>query len=288
MPAISDAALREVTDRLFEARAIDFADYKPSTLRRRIQRRVDATGCGDVHCYIEHLEANPSEYTSLVDALLINVTEFFRDPKAWEVIAKEVLPRILAGKEPGEPIKMWSAGCASGEETYTLAMLVSEALQERGLGNELRVYATDIDDSAIATARRAEYPAEAIELVPEDLRNKYFTQNGVWTIHPDLRKLVVFGKHNVATDSPISHCDLIVCRNVLIYMNVDLQNRILSKFYRALCSPGYLFVGRAEAMLSLSRLFSTFNERARVFRKEASDSEPDESKSGGASYSLKV
>jgi len=113
MPEISDKALRKVTDQLLRERAMDFRDYKPSTLRRRIQRRLDATGCADIDCYVEYLETHPTEYTSLIDMLLINVTEFFREPDAWEVIAKEVIPRILADKQPSQPIKMWSAGCAT-------------------------------------------------------------------------------------------------------------------------------------------------------------------------------
>jgi|GEM_PF-378166 len=269
MPEISDKALRKVTDQLLRERAMDFRDYKPSTLRRRIQRRLDATGCADIDCYVEYLETHPTEYTSLIDMLLINVTEFFREPDAWEVIAKEVIPRILADKQPSQPIKMWSAGCATGEEAYTLAMLVSEAIGTKARDREVRIYATDIDDNALTVARHAEYSDESVEHVPEELRGKYFVKNGVWTVDRDLRKLVIFGKHNLATDAPISHCDLVVCRNVLIYMNVDLQNRLLSKFHYALDSPGYLFLGRAEAMLSLSKLFGPFNEHARIFAKEA-------------------
>ncbi len=269
MPQISDKALRMVTDQLLRERAIDFREYKPPTLRRRIQRRLEATKCADIDCYVEYLEKHPTEYTSLIDTLLINVTEFFRDPDAWEVIAKEVIPRIMAEKRPGEPVKMWSAGCATGEEAYSLAMLVAEALRGQTQGHDVRIYATDIDDDALMVARRGEYPDGAMEHVPEDLRAGYFTKDRVWTVNRELRRLVIYGKHNLATDAPISRCDLIVCRNVLIYMNVDLQNRILSKFHYSLDSPGYLFLGRAEAMLSLSKLFGSFRERERIFSKEA-------------------
>jgi two-component system CheB/CheR fusion protein len=266
---MSDKAVLDVTERLFQERAIDFRDYKPSTLRRRIKRRMDATHREHVSDYLELLDTQPEECNELIDSILINVTQFFRDPEAWDLIREQVIPRILADKRKGDQIKVWSAGCATGEEAYTLAMLFNQALKDRKHDHELRVYATDVDENALAVARRGAYVDKSMECVPEELREEYFKKNGVWTVSRELRKTVIFGRHNLVNDAPISHCDLIVCRNVLIYMGINLQNQLLSKFHYALDTPGFMFLGKAEAMLTLSRLFSSVSDKARIFTKEA-------------------
>lgn len=269
MADISPEQLFKLTEKLLHERAVDFREYKPTTLSRRIQRRLEATKCADIECYLEYLDQRPDEYAKLIDSLLINVTEFFRDPEAWEAIRTEVLPQIATEKRPGDQIRVWCAGCATGQEPYTVAMILSELLGSRIGEYDVRIYATDIDDNALSLARRAEYTDEAVQSVPPELLQKYFTKNGRWAVNRDLRKLVIFGRHNLVMDPPISHVDLVICRNVLIYMSVDLQNRILSKFHYALNTHGYLFLGKAESLLTTSRLFASINDKWRIFRKQS-------------------
>ena len=180
----------------------------------------------------------------------------------------EVIPQIMSNKGPGDQIRIWSAGCASGAEAYSLAITLSEAIGPRLTEHEVRIYATDIDDDALAAARAATYSKSALESVPADILEKYFVKDIRWTVNRDIRQMVIFGKHNLVTDAIISRVDLVVCRNVLIYMTVDLQNRILSKFHYGLTAPGFLFLGKSESLLTTSGMFVPVSERWRIFKKE--------------------
>jgi two-component system CheB/CheR fusion protein len=268
LAGITKEEINILTDKLMAEHAVDFRDYKPTTLGRRIQRRLDATKCPDVASYMRYLESSPDEYAKLIDSILINVTDFFRDPEAWEVVKSEVIPSILAQKRPGDQIRIWSAGCATGEEAYTIAMLMADALGARVAGYDVRIYATDIDEGSLAVARRGKYSEESVKSVPEAYL-KYFIKNTSYTITRDIRRMVIFGRHNLVNDAPISHADFIACRNVLIYMSVDLQSRILSKFHYGLDARGFLFLGRAESLLTASRLFDPVTDKWRIFRKES-------------------
>lgn len=268
MPEITQENLNKLTGKLMTEHAVDFRDYKPTTLSRRVQRRLDATNCLDIASYMKYLESHPDEYSKLIDSILINVTEFFRDPEAWEIVKTEALPRIIAEKRPGDQIRIWSAGCATGEEPYTIAMILTEALGKKSSEYDVRIYATDIDEGSLAVARRGEYSEDSIKSVPGMYLN-CFDKNSRYTITRDVRRMVIFGRHNLVNDAAISHADLIVCRNVLIYMSVDLQNRILSKFHYGLETRGFLFLGRAESLLAASRLFKPVNEKWRIFRKDS-------------------
>jgi two-component system CheB/CheR fusion protein len=176
------------------------------------------------------------------------------------------VPRIISGKDSSEPIRVWSAGCASGEEAYTLAMILGQALGVDAFRNRVKVYATDIDDEALVQARAATYPAKALEAVPEDLRAQYFesTSRG-FTFRSDLRRSLIFGRHDLLKDAPISRLDLLVCRNTLMYFNSDAQTAILDRFRFALEGGGYLFLGRAETLLTHSSVFRPLQLRLRVF-----------------------
>lgn len=269
MPEIKTEGLNRLMEKLHRERAIDFRGYKPSSLGRRVLRRMDATSCEDIDAYIRFLSRRPDEYAKLIDSILINVTQFFRDPEAWDVIRDVVMPQILAQKRPGSQIRMWSAGCATGEEAYSLAMLISEMLGDKAGNYDVRIYATDIDEEALNVARRGEYSDEAIKDVPQELLERYFVRNGHWMVKRDLRRMLIFGVHNLVTDAPISHIDLLACRNVLIYMSMDLQTRILSKFQYGLEPEGFMFLGKAESLMAASRIFTPVSERWRIFRKEA-------------------
>lgn len=263
-----DHAFEALLDQLKRSRGFDFTGYKRSTLVRRVGKRMGEVGVHDYVAYQDYLEVHPDEFARLFNTILINVTAFLRDPAAWEYLAAEILPALLEAKRSDEPIRAWSAGCSSGEEAYTLAMLLAEALGEAALQDRVKIYGTDVDEEALAVARRAVYGADDLEAVPEVLRGKYFTrQDARYAFRPELRRSVIFGRHDLVQDAPISRIDLLVCRNVLMYLNADTQSRVLSRLHFALAPGGFLFLGRAEMLLSHADLFAPVNLRQRIFRK---------------------
>ena len=215
--------------------------------------------------YIDYLEVHPDEFAVLFNTVLINVTSFFRDPESWEVLRTEVIPQLV---EKNGPIRVWTAGCATGQETYTIALLLAEALGQNRFREQVKIYATDADNEALAQARMASYNAREMEGVPEELREKYFeASNGRFAFRTDLRRTIIFGAHDLVQDAPISRLDLLICRNTLIYFNSEAQARILARFHFALLDDGYLFLGKSELLLTHARLFTPLNMRARIFRK---------------------
>jgi two-component system CheB/CheR fusion protein len=268
--AASDLQLEALLEYLKQTRGFDFGAYKPSTLQRRIEKRLQALNLKTFGEYRGYLEAHPDEFTPLFNAILINVTEFFRDPPAWEYVAAEIVPELIRGKGPDEAIRVWSAGCATGEEAYSLTMLFAEALGPERLHQRLKVYATDIDEDAIAVARHATYPARAMENVPRHLVEKYFNPEGErYSFRRDARSVVIFARHNLLQDPPISRVDLLVCRNTLMYFTNEAQSRVLARLHFALNDAGYLFAGRAEMLLTHTRYFAPVSLKRRVFRRVA-------------------
>ena len=250
-----------------QSRGSDFTGYKRSTLARRFRKRMEDVGVDTYAAYGAYLDAHADEFTALFNTILINVTSFFRDPEAWAALSREVLAPLAERKGPHEAIRVWSAGCASGEEAYTLVMALAEVLGDEAVRERVKVYATDMDDEALAQARQAVYPAAALEAVPEPLRAKYFeaAAGGRFTFRPDLRRPVIFGRHDLSRDAPISHLDLLVSRNALMYFNPDVQARILHRFHFALGERGVLFLGKAEMMRTHGALFTPLNLKARLF-----------------------
>jgi two-component system, chemotaxis family, CheB/CheR fusion protein len=208
-------------DYLRRNRGFDFTGYKRTSLGRRINKRMQEVGVQTYLDYVDYLEVVPDEFTHLFNTILINVTGFFRDPPAWDYVAEEVLPRIMNVRGPGGPLRMWSAGCASGQEAYTLGMLCAEALGVEGFRERVKIYATDVDEEALNQARSARYTAKEVEGVPADLLQRYFERNGHghFVFSKDLRRSVIFGRHDLIQDAPISRIDLLVCRNTLMYFN---------------------------------------------------------------------
>jgi two-component system CheB/CheR fusion protein len=271
-----DPAFESLLEFLKSSRSFDFTGYKRSTLMRRVQKRMQALEMETFDTYRDYLEVHPEEYEALFNTILINVTSFFRDAEAWRTLADEFIPALLARKGPEAPIRVWSAGCASGQETYTLVMLLAEALGPEAFRERVKVYSTDWDDEALALARHATYTDEQTSELPAGFRDRYFEQSGgLWTFRPDLRRQVIFGRHDLVQDAPISHLDLLTCRNVLMYFNTEVQQRILARFHFALGPDGVLFLGKAEMMRSASNLFAPANLQARVFRKAAPGSTRD-------------
>ncbi|PWC87200.1 methyltransferase [Azospirillum sp. TSH100] len=251
-----------------ESRGIDFRGYKRTSLERRIRRRMEEVNCDSFAAYHAFLEAHPQEFVDLLNTVLINVTSFFRDAEAWEVMRREVVPRILERKGDKGQIRIWSVGCASGEEPYSLAMMFAEALGTVHFCRRVKIYATDLDDAALNTARHATYAPRDVESVPEPLLERYFERtNNHYVFQRELRKCVIFGRHNVVSDAPISRIDLLICRNLLIYLEADTQGIVLPRLHYALVNDGFLFLGKAETQLARSRMFEPVDLKSRIFAK---------------------
>jgi two-component system, chemotaxis family, CheB/CheR fusion protein len=251
-----------------ESRGMDFRGYKRTSLRRRITLRMEALGAEDFAAYRSRLEAQPAEFEDLLNTVLINVTSFFRDAEAWAVLRDEVVPAIIAQGDSDRPIRVWSVGCASGEEPYSIAMLFAEAMGLADFCRRVKIYATDLDEEALKTARIATYAPREVEGVPADLLEKYFERtNNHYVFERELRKCVIFGRHNVVHDAPISRIDLLTCRNLLIYLEADTQSIVLPRLHYALTRDGYLFLGKAETQLARSALFRPVEMKHRIFAK---------------------
>jgi two-component system CheB/CheR fusion protein len=263
-----DPAFDALIDFLKQSRGFDFGGYKRQSLERRFRRRMDAIGCRSYGDYLDYLEVHPEEYEQLFDALLINVTDFFRDRPAWEHLRHEVLPPLLDAKSPDEPVRVWSAGCASGQEAYTAAIVLAEALGEAAYLQRAKIYATDIDEDALTTARHAVYTQKEMESVPEGLREKYFERaDQRLAFRKDLRRTVIFGRNNLVSDAPISRLDLLICRNTLMYFTAETQGQILRHFHFALRDHGVLMLGKSEMMISHRDVFMAIDMKTRIFRK---------------------
>src|SRR3954471_2836787 len=253
---------------LERSRGFDFSGYKKTTLGRRIEKRMAAVGAESFAEYEDHLEANPREFTELFNTILINVTSFFRDAPAWDFVRDDVLPDLLASIPDNRPLRIWSAGCASGEEAYTIAMVLAEKMGDDAFKANVKIYATDLDDNALSDARQGVYGNEALKAVPEPLIEKYFEPHtrGL-AFRPDLRRAIIFGRNDLMLDAPISRIDLLVCRNVLMYFTPEAQARILERFNFALNPNGFLFLGKSEMLVSHGELFSPHDIKWRLFRK---------------------
>ncbi len=248
-------------------RNIDLTGYKPSGLMRRVDKRMGMVGVDDYAAFIDYLEVHPEEFKELFNELLINVTACFRDPDAWEALRGDVVPRLLEQKGDEQPVRVWSAGCASGEEAFTLAIVLAEAMGVDAFKRRVKIYATDADDHALAFARQGTYEERQLSGMPLELRERYFEvgKDGKFTFRHDLRRSLIFGRHDLMQDAPISRVDLLVCRNVLMYFNTEMQDRILRRFAFVLNDHGTLFLGRAETLLSRGGLFSALDLKRRFF-----------------------
>jgi two-component system CheB/CheR fusion protein len=263
-----DVSLHELVDVLARERGLDLRGYKQTTLERRVRRRMSALNKASFAEYLQVFRNDPHEKNELLNTVLINVTQFFRDPQAWEALRAEILPKFLRNLRPGDSFRAWSAGCASGEEAYSLAILLAEHFGSRLHEFDVKIYATDIDEDALTSARRGEYRAEHLQEMRHDWRAKYLQETPTaLRITRDIRRLVIFGRSNLLSDAPISHCHLVICRNVLIYFDTDTQRHIFSRLHYALEREGILFLGKAESKLTESRLFRPLNSRWRIFQR---------------------
>ncbi|HZM83974.1 MAG TPA: CheR family methyltransferase [Candidatus Limnocylindrales bacterium] len=253
---------------LKEARGFDFTGYKRSSLMRRVNRRMAIVGIDNYIDYLDFLELHQDEFTQLFNTILINVTGFFRDLEAWDYLRETVLPNLLESRAPDSPLRVWSVGCATGEEGYTLAIVLAELMGADEFRHRVKIYATDVDEESLSRARQATYNEREVRPVPPEMLEKYFEpQANRYVFRRDLRRSVIFGRNDLVQDAPVSRIDLLVCRNTLMYLNAETQSRILARFNFALSEGGVLFLGKAEMPLNHTNLFVPLDLKRRVFRK---------------------
>lgn len=248
---------------------VDFSLYKPATVRRRLSRRMFVLNIGRLKDYLDHLRTTPSEVHALYNDLLISVTSFFRDPKVFEALKKKVFPRLVKGHDANSPVRIWSAGCASGEEAYSIAIAYLEFMRARDENIPAHIFATDISDEATAKARRGVYPETIAASMTTELLGRYFTRVGQgYQVSKQLRDMCIFAHHDVTADPPFANQDLICCRNLLIYLEPVLQKTVLSTFHYALRPGGFLVLGNAETAGSAADLFAEEDKRLKIYAKK--------------------
>ncbi|MFP5275190.1 CheR family methyltransferase [Coleofasciculus sp.] len=253
---------------LKETRGFDFTGYKRSTLKRRVTKRMQSHQIDNFGDYLDYLEVHPEEFEPLFNTILINVTGFFRDPEAWNYLQNQTLPQLLQQKDKQDSIRVWSAGCASGEEAYSIAILLVEILGFEQFRQRVKIYATDVDEEALTQARWARYDAKALEQLSDEWRQRYFEKVGNhYIFRSDIRRMVIFGRNDLVQNAPISRLDLLICRNTLMYFNAETQKRILVRFNFAVNDNGALFLGKAEMLLTNSNLFRPLSLQHRIFTK---------------------
>ncbi len=248
----------------------DFSQYKPNTINRRIERRMAVHQIESMDEYLKFMHQTPDEIDALFRDLLIGVTGFFRDPEAFAVLEETVIPQLFTGKPAGSPVRVWIPGCSTGEEAYSIAILLQEKMENLKQSYKLQVFATDIDGNAIATARAGLYPAGITsDLTPERLARFFSAESdGVaYRIHKSIRDMLVFSEQDVIKDPPFSRLDLISCRNLLIYMSGDLQRKLIPLFHYSLNPAGTLFLGTSETISEFGDLFSVRDRKAKLFQR---------------------
>ena len=264
----TQTTLNELLEFVKERRGFDFTGYKRSSIERRVAKRMGEVGVESYEAYIDYLELHADEFANLFNTILINVTSFFRDEPAWEYLAEEVLPGLVAARPPDAPLRVWVPGCASGEEAYTVAMVLARVLGDEVFRERVKIYATDADEEALDEGRHAAYLPRQVEPVPQEALERFFERiDQRYVFRKDLRRCVIFGRNDLVQDAPISHLDLLVCRNTLMYFMAETQSQILRRFHFALDDDGVLMLGKSEMLITRSELFTPVDLKRRVFRK---------------------
>jgi chemotaxis methyl-accepting protein methylase len=246
--------------------------YKPSYLQRRIQVRLRSSQMESFRDYLRFLRTHPDEYRKLLDTLTINVTQFFRDSDVYSALKEQLIPEFLSSGWPRKTIRIWSAGCASGEEPDSLAILMLEALSVSKAGSRFSIFATDIDANSLAMAREGTYSEERIERLPSNLISKYFDSAEGYHIKQHLKSYIRFKQSDLLVDKGINLCDLVLCRNVLIYFNREDQERIIKKFHACLHAGGYLILGKTEILPpGFADMFTCIDRRSHIYKKNSND-----------------
>lgn len=248
----------------------DFSSYKSNTIRRRLTKRMDHLNIEGTKDYYHYLQSHPGEVSELFDTMLIGVTEFFRNPQAFKDL-KENLEKMIDKKKAGDSIRIWSVGCSTGEEPFSIAILLYEILGDKVDQYSIQIFATDVDQRAIAVARKGIYSKDHLSNVPNDLVRKYFYENsGQYELKKVIRQHVLFSKHDITKDPPFVKLDVVTCRNLLIYFDTNLQREVIPVFHYALNAEGLLFLGKSENISSMNDLFTNLESRSRIFQKDSS------------------
>lgn len=250
----------------------DFSQYKPSTIHRRIDRRMSIQHIEDMDVYVKYLQKTPSEVQELFRDLLIGVTNFFRDTDAFKVLEEKIIPKLFEGKAPGSTIRIWSCGCSSGEEAYSIAILLQERMDILKQSFVIQIFATDIDERAIAIARTGLYMSNMIANISHQRLMRFFTMDAdgaTYRIRKNIRDMIIFSEQDVIKDPPFSKLDLISCRNILIYMGSELQKRIIPLFHYALNPKGILFLGTSEGIGEFGYLFEELDRKLKIYQSTA-------------------
>ncbi len=264
-----DTEIEAILEKVRQVRNFDFRNYKRATLQRRIERRMAATGCRTRHAYLALLERDANEVSTLVSSMLIKLTTFFRDREVWTSL-DGLIRELVQRRRQEQELRIWSAGCATGEEAYSIAIAAAEALGPGYPGPELKVFGTDVDEEAIAFARRGIYTKRQLEGCSKERLARWFVPTGSgYTVRKEIRRSVVFGINNLVSDAPVSRLDVILCRNVFIYLDAELQKRVLARFHFALRQQGMLVLGRSELIPYAARLFEPVDLARRIYRKDS-------------------
>lgn len=267
-PAASKAALAAIAGVLRNKTGHDFHGYKPGTFLRRVQRRMQVLALTRVEDYVEALRNRPEEAQELFNDLLNGVTQFFRDPKEFEILEREVIPKMFAEKTRDDQIPIWVIGCSTGEEAYSLAILLREHMAGLDVVPQVQIFATDLDGRALASARAARFAHTISETMsPERLARWFVKEGNTYCIVKELREMCIFSQHSIIKDPPFSRLDLISCRNLLIYLDAELQSRVVPLFHFALKPEGTLFLGNSENVSRHTDLFAPIDSRSRIFRR---------------------
>ncbi len=266
--AVSEKGMNAVYGLLRREYGIDFSHYKPSTVTRRIARRLQLNRSVDVDDYVERLNSDPAELSNLYKDLLIGVTKFFRDQDAYQRLAEDVIPQMLAKVAKNEELRVWVAGCATGEEAYSIAIVIHEALSARTRPISVKIFATDVHQASLEVASAGIYSEESVSDVSRTRLERYFTQRGSnYQISQDIRGMIVFAPHNVIKDAPFTKLDLVCCRNLLIYFQPHIQQKVLSLFHFGLKTGGWLFLGPSESPGEIADEFETVDRHWKIYRK---------------------
>jgi two-component system, chemotaxis family, CheB/CheR fusion protein len=264
--------LQRIFTLLRGAKGVDFSLYKPPTIRRRIQRRMALNKIDDMETYIAHLKDNISEVDALYHDILIQVTHFFREPEALEALTKDIFPILFASRPPDLPARIWVPGCATGEEVYSIAIGLIEFLDKHAAGTPIQIFGTDVSEAAIEYARTGLYPQSIAEHVSAERLRRFFTPgDGSYRIAKKVRDLCIFARQDLSRDPPFSRLDLIVCRNVLIYLGAPLQKKLMTVFHYALRPTGFLVLGKAETVGPNTDLFTIVNKKHRIYSRKHKD-----------------
>lgn len=255
-------------DYLKQVHGFDFTGYKRASLTRRVLHRMQLLQIDSYCDYLDYLKLHLEESAHLFNTILINFTSFFRDASAWQYVAAQIVPRLIAGKSESEPIRVWNAGCASGEETYTLAIVLAEALGVEQYNKRVQIFSTDVDEEALKQAVKGSYVSSQVAGIPPTLLQRYFEPaDDRYVFRKDLCRSILFCRHNMIEDAPMSNIDLLVCRNVLIYFEIEAQMRSLARFHFGLKDSGFLFLGSAEMVPTHTKFFTSVDTKQRVMTK---------------------